>query len=271
MSETVPPNFRPGAFAGLADDYVRYRLPYPADMMDDLIARARLPPGARLLDLACGTGRVALAVAPRFAEVWAVDLEPEMVAAGQREAERRGVANVRWRVGPVEAYAAPAGAFDLITVGEAFHRLDRPRVPALAFGWLRPGGAFATLGGQSLMDGDVRWRQVLAAVVRDFVGVPARRLGAPNASLAEEIADEAAVLVAAGFEDVVCRDFGAPHAWTLEALLGNLRSTSVLSRAALGERHAAFEAALSAALLAHDPSGRYAETIRCGYTLARRP
>jgi hypothetical protein len=54
-------------------------------------------------------------------------------------------------------------------------------------------------------------------------------------------------------------------------LLGNLRSTSVLSRAALSERHQAFEAALSDALLACDPSGRYAETVRFGYSLARKP
>ena len=42
MSDAVPPNFRPGAFAGLADDYVRYRLPYPAALLDDLAAAALL-------------------------------------------------------------------------------------------------------------------------------------------------------------------------------------------------------------------------------------
>jgi hypothetical protein len=46
---------------------------------------------------------------------------------------------------------------------------------------------------------------------------------------------------------------------------------SVLSRQALGERHAAFEADVTAALLAFDPSGRYAESVGCGYTLARSP
>ena len=66
-------------------------------------------------------------------------------------------------------------------------------------------------------------------------------------------------------------DFEAPHEWSLEALLGNLRSTSFLSRAALGERHAAFEAELSAALLAVDPSARFAEAVSSGYTLARKP
>jgi hypothetical protein len=57
----------------------------------------------------------------------------------------------------------------------------------------------------------------------------------------------------------------------LPDLLGNLRSTSVLSRNALGTRHATFEAEVSSALLAFDPAGRYAEQIRCGYTFARKP
>ena len=272
MSPALPPNLRPDAFAGVAEDYVRYRLPYPAPMIAAMLDEARLPAaGARAIDLACGTGRVALAIAPRCAEVLAADLEPAMVEAGRREASRLGISAVSWSVGRAEDVEAPAGAFQLVTAGDAFHRLDRPRISALAYRWLAPGGALATLGSEGFLDGDAPWRRVLAGVVRDFVGEPARRLGAPNAPLEEEIADQEAVIRAAGFSPVVSRDFPAAHEWRLPDLLGNLRSTSVLSRAALGDRHAAFEAALSAALLAYDRSGRYAETVRFGYTVARKP
>jgi ubiquinone/menaquinone biosynthesis C-methylase UbiE len=268
----IPHNFRRDAFAGLAEDYLRYRLPYPRVMLDAFLAEAALPPEPRLLDLACGPGRVCLPIAARFAEVWAIDLEPDMVEAGRREAARRGIANVRWQVGRAEALQAPDGHFDLITVGEAFHRFDRPRVAALCLRWLKPGGALATLGCSSLMDGDAPWRQVLGEVVRAFIGEPARRLGAPNgATQMEEVADQEQDLRDAGFDPAVRRSFSTPHEWTLEELLGNLRSTSVLSRSALGERHAAFEAQLTEALLAYDPTGRYAETIDGGYTIAHKP
>jgi SAM-dependent methyltransferase len=268
----LPPNLRPGVFAGLADDYVRYRVPYPAAMLGEMLAGAAVPAaGGRLLDLAAGTGRVALPIAHRFAEVLAIDAEPEMLEAGRREAARLGVGNVRWSAGRAEEVEAPAAAFDLITIGEAFHRLDRPRVAALAFGWLKPGGALATLGADSLMDGAAPWRPVMAEVVRGFVGEPARRLGAPNAPIAEEIAEQEGALSAAGFAPVTSHGFAAPHEWTVDTLLGYLRSTSVLSRAALGPRHPAFEAALADALLKYDPRGRYAETVRWGYTLARKP
>lgn len=266
----LPPNLRPDAFAGLADDYVRYRPPYPREVLDGFLGEARVPPGARLLDLACGPGRVALAISSRFAEVWALDLEPEMIEAGRREATRLGIANIQWRVGRAEDFEAPAGAFDLITVGEAFHRLDRPRVAAMAHAWLKPGGGFVTLGYGIAAETAAPWRPIVAAIVRDFIGEPARRFGAPNATPAVEQADQTQAIRDAGFADVTNHSFVIPYEWTLKTLLGNARSNSTLSRRALGDRHAAFEAALTQALLAFDPSGRYREEIDCGYTFARR-
>src|SRR5690242_17797334 len=103
--------FPADAFAGTAAGDLAGRPPYPAALWDDLFSRAPAPPEGRLLDLACGPGRIALALADRFADIWAVDLEPEMIAAGRAEAARRGVAHVRWQVGAAEAFVAPDAHF----------------------------------------------------------------------------------------------------------------------------------------------------------------
>lgn len=269
----TPPNLRPDAFQGAAGDYVRYRLPYPRALLDAFLDRAAIPAtGARLIDLACGPGRVALAIAARFEEIWAVDLEPEMVEAGKREAARLGVRHVRWSVGRAEDLKAPAGAFDLVTCGEAFHRLDRPRVAAKVFRWLKPGGAIVTLGYESLLAGGARWRSVVAEAVDRYVGKPAQRAGGtPNPTPTEAISDQEADLRRAGFVALATERFETPHVWALDELLGNLRSTSVLSRHALGARQPEFEAELVAALAAIHASGRYAERVHCGYTIAFKP
>jgi len=270
--DALPPNLRADAFVGAADDYMRHRLPYPKPMLQSLIAGAALPPQAKLIDLACGPGRVALAIAEHFSEILAVDQEPEMIAAGEREASRRGVRQIRWSIARAEDFDAPRGRFDLVTIGEAFHRLDRPRVAARAFGWLKDGGALATLGMQNFRQGDAPWRRLLVEVVTRFVGTPAERIGgAPNPTVADALDEQEAALRGAGFVEVASHDFWFAHEWRLPDLLGNLRSMSVLSPHALGTRHAAFEAELSNALLAFEPSGRYAEQISCGYTLARKP
>jgi SAM-dependent methyltransferase len=273
MPPELPPNFRPDAYSGLADDYVRYRVPYPPAMLEEMLARVALPPGPRLLDLACGPGRLTLAIAPRFAEVLAVDQEPDMVAAGARLAAERGLTQIRWEVGRVEDLALAPGSFQLVTAAEAFHRMEQAKVAAAVFGWLAPGGAFVTMGFEPATSGGAApWRRVLAQVVQRYVGTPVQRLGdTPGAPPpADPVGDQNRVQRAAGFDPVEDFSVVVAHEWTLAALLGNLRSLSITSPRALGDRHAAFEADLSAALRAFG-SERYVEDMRCGYTVARKP
>ena len=66
-------------------------MPYP-DALHDVFAEAmQLPPGARLLDVGCGPGIVALTLADLFADVVGVDADAEMLAEAQRRADALGV------------------------------------------------------------------------------------------------------------------------------------------------------------------------------------
>jgi SAM-dependent methyltransferase len=265
VTEELPPNLTPDAFVGTAEYYLRYRLPYPAAMLGDLRQRAGVTGRGRLLDLACGPGRIALDLAPRFAEVWALDLEPEMVAVARAEAERRGLANLRWLVGRAEDLAAPAGAFELITIGEAFHRLDQPLVARRCLEWLAPGGCLATMGGDGATVGPEPWQKAARDVVRRFVRHQSPGDGPPD------LDDRGEGLRRAGFIDVAVYEFLVAHAWTVESIIGHLYSTSYGSKTQLGERAAAFEAGLTDALLAAEPSGRFRQEATFGYTFARKP
>ena len=260
-------------FAGTAEAYARYRPPYPVELLDDLRRRAGITGNGRLLDLACGPGRVALPLATCFSKVWAVDQEPEMVAIGREQATRRGLENVRWIVGRAEEIEAAPGSFQLITIGEAFHRLDQRLIAERAMTWLAPGGGLATLGCFSLMQGREPWHDVLRTVVRqrmehDSPSQLASRLSSPQPRGTDH---DRQVLTAFGFEHVGTYDFPHPYVWTLDSILGNLPSTSKLSRRALGNEAERFDADVQRALLSFDSSGRYPETLRYGYSLFRRP
>ncbi|MGN6759512.1 MAG: class I SAM-dependent methyltransferase [Thermomicrobiales bacterium] len=265
------PAYPTDAFMGAAWYYARYRVPYPPALLDDLRQRAAITGTGRLFDLACGPGRVALPLAPFFREVWAVDQEPEMIEVGQAEAARRGVTNVRWLVGRAEEVEAPAGAFELITIGEAFHRLNQWRIAERALDWLVPGGCLATLGCDIVFAGAEPWQALAAAVLRRWRGaVPdfgPRPTGQPDKGLGRQ----EALLRAAGFAGIASYQFAIPYVWTLDTIIGNLYSTSVASQHALGDRADAFAADLRQTLLAHDARGEYPATLSFGYTLARRP
>ena len=268
---TTPSNLLPGAFAGAAAAYAKYRPPYPKALLGDLMARAVAAPRGGLLDLACGPGRVALDLAPGFETVWAVDLEPEMVEVGRREAARRGVGNITWIVGRAEDLAASPDAFDLITIGEAFHRLDQALVAQMALGWLRPGGGLATLGSEGMLAGRGAWQATVAQVAHRWtarafpegwaVARPGAQVGA---------GEYERLLRGVGFIDVESRSFEEPRDWTFEEIVGYLQSTSVCSRKALGGDFEGFETELRAALLDSGESPTFHETLSWGYTLGRK-
>ncbi len=269
-ARSVAPDFPKHLFAGTARYYARYRVPYPQDLIDDLWRRARITGKGRLLDLASGPGRVALPLAVFFSEVWAVDQEPEMIEVGREEAKQQGLTNVRWMVGRAEEVEASPGSFELITIGEAFHRLDQRLIAERAMEWLAPGCGLATLGCFSLMRGNEPWHDILREVVRKWTDhVPATRRASPKQSRGKD--HDRKVLKAFGFEDVATCYLPYPYVWTLDSILGNLYSTSNVSTRVLGDEADRFEADLRRALLGYDSSGRYPETLRFGYNLFRKP
>ncbi|WP_328302005.1 class I SAM-dependent methyltransferase [Actinomycetospora sp. NBC_00405] len=79
-----------------------------------LVTAAGIRPGERVLDVAAGTGNVAVPAALAGADVVASDLTPELFDAGRAFAERQGVA-VRWEEGDAEALPYADDTFDVVT------------------------------------------------------------------------------------------------------------------------------------------------------------
>jgi SAM-dependent methyltransferase len=268
----IPSNLRSDAFLGTAKAYLRYRPPYPKALLDDLLACAAAPSMAVLLDLACGPGRVALDLARSFDRVLAIDLEPEMIEVGQQEAARRGIGNVTWLVGRAEDLTLAPSSIDLITIGEAFHRLDQGMIVQKALSWLKPGCCLATLGTVGILDGPEPWQKTIAEIGerwkrRAFPSGWAQ--GLPGADVGPGAGER--VLRKAGFVDVDSRSFMEPLDWSFEEIVGYLRSTSTCSERALSADFAAFQKELQAALMAEDCQSRFHEELSAGYTIGRKP
>lgn len=239
-------------------------------MVADLLDRAAVGREA-LLDLATGPGRIALDLAPLFERVVALDIEPDMIAVATRRAASRGIGNITWLVGPAETFDAPPASFDLVTIGEAFHRLVPRVVTSLAFRLLRPGGCLATLGTDNRFSGDEPWEVAYRAVRDRWI---ARSFpdgfGLVLPGGARDQADREAAMGAAGFVDVQGHDYEETEEFSLDELVGYLASTSGCSRKAIGPDFDLWVDELRSALGA-DNSTRFTEHVRWGYTLARKP
>jgi len=265
-------DFAPGLYRGTAGYYERFRVPYPPELIDDLVGRARPSGRGRLLDLACGTGQITFAVAARFAEVWSVDQEPDMIEVVRGKARAAGAARVHPVVSSAESLDAPPGAFELVAIGNAFHRLGRDVVAANAFRWLAPRGSIALLWASSPLTGKEDWQIAMSSLLSSWetrLGAGAR-VPAGWERVREERPDHA-VLKAAGFELVHSSRFPAAHDWTVDALIGFVYSTSLFARPFIGDRARAFERDVDRELAEFTTDGRLSEVIDFAYELARRP
>ena len=261
--------YRRDLFRGTAAYYDRFRPAYPSTLLDDLRARVPLGGHGRLLDLACGTGQVAFALAPDFDEVLAVDQEPEFVAFGTAKCERSGITNIRWMTGAAEE-AALDGVFDLVTVGNAFHRLRRQVVADRSATCVTPHGCVALLWGGSPWSGPRPWQQAMDELLErwmrevEAVGrVPAGWREAMDADPHQRVLERAGFRYDGRFE------FEAPHRWSIGELAGLVLSTSFLNREALGARVREFEEDLRTCMLSFSRTGSFEEDASFAYELAR--
>lgn len=112
---------------------------------------AEVSPGDRVLDVATGTGDLALTVASRVApsgEVVGVDFSPRMLEVARRKAVSQGPADVTVRFESANALALPfpTGAFAAATVGFGARNFsDLERALAEMARVVRPGGRVVVL------------------------------------------------------------------------------------------------------------------------------
>jgi SAM-dependent methyltransferase len=129
-----------GVFDRMAARYDELR---PADgawwEQFELTGTAGLAASTRLLDVGCGTGRLANAAAARFGvRAWGIDRSEAMVEQA-RAGAGKGVA---FRVGPADALPFRDGWFDAVTMRLVVHTLGDARENAIreAVRVLGPGG-----------------------------------------------------------------------------------------------------------------------------------
>lgn len=131
----------PSDFDSLAADYARFRTAYSRALFDNILDYARLPSGARVLDLACGTGLSMLPYLERGLAVCGVDVAPRMIEVAKGELGTRF--NPDFVLGRAEALPLEDASFDLVSSAQAFHWFDADRAFAECARVLRPGGTLA--------------------------------------------------------------------------------------------------------------------------------
>jgi SAM-dependent methyltransferase len=127
-------------FGAAAELYERARPSYPADAVDWIARRAGLAPGATVVDVGAGTGKLTRLLVPTGARVIAVEPLEEMRAKLEQV-----VPGVEALAGTAEEIPLPDGSADAVVVAQAFHWFDADRALAELHRVLREDGVLALI------------------------------------------------------------------------------------------------------------------------------
>ncbi|MDJ0630186.1 MAG: methyltransferase domain-containing protein [Rhodobacter sp.] len=116
-----------------------------AAMTRHLLDCARVGPGDRVLDIACGYGGTLRQLAERGCRPFGIDISAVCVEEARKLNRAAGLDDrVTVEIGDFHGIDSKTGAWDAVICQESLiHSTDRPRVFAEVFRVLRPGGVFA--------------------------------------------------------------------------------------------------------------------------------
>ena len=153
-----------------AADYERGRPGYPAAAITLLARELAIGPGAAVVDLAAGTGKLTRALTGLGADV--VAIEP---VAGMREQLMQAVPGVDVLDGTAEHMPLADASVNAVLVAQAFHWFDIPAAAAEIHRVLAPGGGLGVIRNE--WDESVPWVVELRALIASHAGEPPHRHG----------------------------------------------------------------------------------------------
>lgn len=205
---------RARSFETVAGEYERWRPEYPEAALRWAAERLELAPGARVLDVGAGTGKLTRGLVALGFD--AVAVEP---GAGMLEQLRVAVPAAEAHEAPAEELPLPDASVDAAFAGQAYHWFDRERALPELHRVLRAGGGLALLW---------NWwdeRDPLQRELGELIGYagesPFREEGLPGDPW---------------FEEVGRTVTETPGEWTADGLVRHLATTSGFLVAEPGDR-----------------------------------
>lgn len=165
------------------------------------ITKAKLRPADVIVDIGCGTGSLAIELAPRVSQVHAVDVSAEMLKIGKRKAEAAGLDNITFHQGTAQQLPEfDDESLDGVCAYNILHLVaERDTLYQQLMRRLKPGGFFISstpcLGESSVPFG------MILPVMRWFGKAPPVEI-LRQQRLLEELSQ-------AGFANVSLKDVGA--------------------------------------------------------------
>jgi ubiquinone/menaquinone biosynthesis C-methylase UbiE len=247
--------------------FYHHRLFYPERLIRRVIGLTGLVPGDAVLDLGTGPGLLAVSFAQAGMAVTAADPEPVMLEAVRAAAQ---AANVRLSLWQGDSYelTPQMGPYRMVTIGRAFHWMDRAATLAMLDRIVAPGGAVVFFHDAHPDVAENRWfrslREVSDRYSKDAAAHAAGRKAGAHRRYEPYLFESA-------FTQLDGLSVTSRAEITLDEIVGRAYSMSACAPDRLGDRQAGFESDLRAALTPLARKSKFIEIAEMVALVARRP
>jgi SAM-dependent methyltransferase len=255
----------PNRFQTAAHYYLRGRPHYATALIHRVVQLCGLDRAHQVLDLGCGPGQLALAIAPFAGRVLGIDPEPEMLKVARDEAARAGLV-IDFRQGSSRELGTDLGVFHLVVIGRAFHWMDRPETLRRLDQIITPAGAVVLFGDDHTKVPDNRWVETFDQLIDRYAAADPVRA----AFHAPEWLRHEAMLLDSPFCHLERLAVLERRATPPDHIVDRALSLSSVSHARIGERADDLVRELRAALTPFAREGVITEVVESEALIARR-
>lgn len=253
----------PNRFASAARYYLSGRPSYAQGLIARIVKELQLRAADALLDLGCGPGQLAMLFAPFVGSVLAIDPSADMLAIARPAASK--AANIRFESGSSFEIGPELGTFRLVTIGRAFHWMDRPDTLRRLDAMIERGGAVALFADSHPKHRANAWVEPFRRIIEAYGAGDAQRARRRSA----DWPSNEEILLASPFARLerwsVIEERTLPAAQLVERAL----SMSGINEDRLGSQMKQLISEINELALTHE--GTLSEVIESGALIARRP
>lgn len=215
------------------------------------------------MDLGCGPGQIAVALAPYVGQVVGVDPEPEMLKIAAEYTARSGekielIEGSSYDLGP------QLGIFHLVAMGRSFHWMDRADTLQRLDAMIDPGGAVVLIRDDHPAVRDNAWHGPFQDVVMRYAADDIAK------KLRSSWASHEAILLDSPFNHLEQITVFERHRIPVDALVLRTQSMSSVARSRIGTKADDLAAEVREAMSAFAQDGMLSEVIASSALIARR-
>jgi ubiquinone/menaquinone biosynthesis C-methylase UbiE len=247
-----------------AAEYYKYRPEYPQEIIDLIVSKTGADSSRNLLDIGSGTGSLCIPLSPFYKDVFAVDIDADMIEQGKKNAAMKHVDNISWVQGDAMKLDKEFVNVQTVSFGCSLHWFDGPTLLKKCHELLLDDGTVVITGIYTIWKSTPQaWQQKMLEIIKKYLG-PTRltlqgqysNAGKPRGTTNKFID----FLERAGFVRNEVIEFElADRILNIDEIIGHQYSMSYAAPSLFKERRLDFENELKSELLKMNPENRFVE------------